>query len=72
MASKKSRAYQQYTSDQLNSAIGLVRAQKASQRAAAKQFSIPQATLSDHLRGRTKPGTAINTLLVRLVLPWVA
>jgi hypothetical protein len=57
MASKKKPAiYEKYTSNQLQSAVGLVIAGEATQRAAAKLFNILQATLSDHLRGRTKPG----------------
>jgi len=55
MSQKKS--YQKYDKDTLESALSMVRAGEASQRAAAKRYGIPQATLSDHLRGRTKLGT---------------
>jgi DNA-binding MarR family transcriptional regulator len=56
MEKGKKRRYASYGQEQLDAAVALVRSGKASQRAAAKEFGIPQATISDHLRGRVKQG----------------
>lgn len=56
---KNKRKYQSYKAQDLQSAIAMVQAGEATQRVAARLFQLPQATLSDHLRGRTKPGTAV-------------
>ena len=63
---KNTGTYQKYSNDQLQSAIGLVRAGEATQRAAAKRYGIPQSTISDHMRGRTKPG--VDLILMELIV----
>ena len=49
--------YNRYDENKFESAIKMVKAGECSQRQAAKRYNIPQATLSDHLRGRVLPGT---------------
>lgn len=45
-----------YTTVQLQEAVGLVRAGRISQRAAAKRYGIPQSTISDHVLDKIQQG----------------
>ena len=52
----KTRNYQSYEDSKLEEALSVVWNGQLSQRKAAKFYGIPQATVSDHIRGRVSDG----------------
>ena len=60
----KSRNYQSYKDSKLEEALSAVRNGQLSQRKAAKCYVIPQATVSDHIRGRVSDGALPGRQLV--------
>lgn len=55
---RKESVYRTYTDDNFTKAIDAIKSGRISQRKAASVYSIPQATLSDHMRGRVKDGAS--------------
>ena len=52
----KKRNYQNYDENSLDKALQAVRNNGMSQRKASKVFCVPQATISDHIRGKVSDG----------------
>ncbi|VDI81895.1 Hypothetical predicted protein [Mytilus galloprovincialis] len=57
---RKQSVYRTYTDENFIKAIDGIKSGRVSQRKAASLYSIPQATLSDHMRGRVKDNTPVG------------
>ncbi|VDI83149.1 Hypothetical predicted protein [Mytilus galloprovincialis] len=57
---RKQSVYRTYTDEIFIKAIDGIKSGRVSQRKAASLYSIPQATLSDHMRGRVKDNTPVG------------
>lgn len=55
---RKEKVYKSYTDEAFQKAVNAVRGGRLSQRKASFLFKIPQATLSDHLRGKVEDGAS--------------